>query len=899
MMDIGEKYSHMGSFYLPDNITESTWKGDYIASDLCPGFESYSTSSSNSTTWASAIVHAAEYAFSKAGYEERFSLKYVLKCLPEFSEAQPNEIRTSDIISFIAENGLMTDRVASSLSEDELCSSTANNYKFDVIRNDVPNESGLKNFANNGNPVIVLLALDLLRLQTVNSVTGTDIYRGATDEPSVYGILEGYEEDKWTVGLNVVPCEHIVLNLPVIDNETNANYAGIAGYAFSLVPEPISTEFIVDNTQKTLDMIPSWATKITFKAGSLDGVNSLVINRFPKLLSLIFEDDAERNIEYLEIDAPLLEELVFGAGSGSSSSGSIRRLSDALGRLVLNCPNLKTFVVGEGSLESIGVIQIDAIGESVQFEVESNGLKNMNKIEYSIEVSVQVDISIKTTIEITEGHVGEIVTEKIDPTTIPPTTLAPTTAAPTTLPPTETPTTEAPTTQIPTTIPPTVAPTTQAPTTQTPTTVAPTTEVPTTVAPTTVAPTTQTPTTQTPTTQAPTTQNPTTQAPTTATPTTLSPSGCHEGQIAVQLQRICKAYPGQESFEIYEGTGDNLVEPPIYQQSQCSAITTSICMNHTEHTIVMHDSYGDKWSSGSVVILSHDEEIISFTCNERYTESQMFHAETLGPICSEGLVIYQVVREYGANPSSSERLNLYYDTGDVLVSMTYNGVTTDAFTGCMKPQILSIELSGTTSGWNDDSYFTIKSESGVSDRITLKGSSSNTLYFHYSIGFVSFTEVTSCDDFNALPDNTTMIHMTNNACNDASIVEFSTTRFSDLVYLWIGNENYMYVKTFNVQNNSNLQYLYIQQNSFTQRKNSYGNDQSKSFHILNCESLESIEIDLHSFSDYGGEFELKNLPQLQSIQIGEIGSNSNSFRGSSFVIRGIFMILNIVMNRSS
>ena len=767
MMDIGEKYSHMGSYYLPDNITESTWKRDYIASDLCPGFESYSTSSSNSTSWASAIVHAAEYAFSKAGYEERFSLKYVLKCLPEFSEAQPNEIRTSDIISFIAENGLMTDRVASSLSEDELCSSTANNYKFDVIRNDVPNESGLKNFANEGNPVIVLLALDLLRLQTVNNVTGTDIYRGATDEPSVYGILEGYEEDKWTVGLNVVPCEHIVLNLPVIDNETNANYAGIAGYAFSLVPEPISTEFIVDNTQKTLDMIPSWATKITFKAGSLDGVNSLVINRFPKLISLTFEDYAVMNIEYLEIDAPLLEELVFGAGSGSSSSGSIRRLSDALGRLVLNCPNLKTFVVREGSLESIGVIQIDAIGESVQFEVESNGLKNMNKIEYSIEVSVQVVISIKTTIESTEGHVGEIVTEKIEPTTIPPTTLAPTTAAPTTQAPTEAPTTQ--------------APTTQAPTTQTPTTVAPT-----------------------------------TQAPTTATPTTLSPSGCHEGQIEVQLQRICKSYPSEESFEIYEGTGDNLVEPPIYQQSQCSAITTSICMNPTGHTIVMHDSYGNKWSSGSVVILSHDEKIISFRCSDDDTESHRFHAETLGLLCSDGLIAYKVVREYGENPSSLETLNLIYSSGIELAAMTYNGKTTDVIAGCMKPQILRIELHGTTDDWNDDSYFTIESEFGVSDRITLQGSSSNTLYFHHSYGFISFTEVTSCDEFNALPDSVNMIHMTNNACNNAGIVEFTTTRFSDLVYLWIGDEHFMYVKSFSIQNNSNLQSIHIQKNSFTQ-----------------------------------------------------------------------------------
>ena len=296
MMDIGEKYSHMGSYYLPDTITNSTWRGDYVASDLCPGFESYSTSTSTSTSWASAIVHAAEYAFSKAGYEEKFSLKYVLKCLPEFSESQPNEIKTSDIILFITENGLMTERVASSLGEDELCSATTNNYKFEVIRNDAPNESGLKNFANEGNPVIVLMALDLLRLQTVNNVIGDAIYRGATDEPSVYGILEGYDENKWTVGLNVVPCEHIVLNLPVTNNETNANYAGIAGYAISLVPESISTEYIVDNIQVKLDMIPSWATKITFSEGSLNGVNSLVIDRFPKLKSLIFEDYAVLSI---------------------------------------------------------------------------------------------------------------------------------------------------------------------------------------------------------------------------------------------------------------------------------------------------------------------------------------------------------------------------------------------------------------------------------------------------------------------------------------------------------------------------------------------------------------------------------------------------------------------------
>ena len=97
-----------------------------------------------------------------------------------------------------------------------------------------------------------------------------------------------------------------------------------------------------------------------------------------------------------------------------------------------------------------------------------------------------------------------------------------------------------------------------------------------------------------------------------------------------------------------------------------------------------------------------------------------------------------------------------------------------------------------------------------------------------------------------------------------------------------------------------LKSLSIGSNSFTQKKNWYGNDKWKSFHILNCESLESIEIGQYSFSDFGGDFELKNLPQLQSIQIGTIKYKSWNFCYSSFVIRGIGMILNIwIMHRSS
>ena len=145
----------------------------------------------------------------------------------------------------------------------------------------------------------------------------------------------------------------------------------------------------------------------------------------------------------------------------------------------------------------------------------------------------------------------------------------------------------------------------------------------------------------------------------------------------------------------------------------------------------------------------------------------------------------------------------------------------------------------------------------------------------------------------------TSIILHNRACNDIDYTIFDFSRFNLVESIEIGNECFGSVKTFKIDGLNRLKTLKIGINSFTQEKNSDGDDESKSFHILNCESLESIQIGRHSFSDFGGEFELKNLPQLQSIQIGTIGSRSNNFWCSSFVIRGIELILNIVMIRSS
>ena len=131
------------------------------------------------------------------------------------------------------------------------------------------------------------------------------------------------------------------------------------------------------------------------------------------------------------------------------------------------------------------------------------------------------------------------------------------------------------------------------------------------------------------------------------------------------------------------------------------------------------------------------------------------------------------------------------------------------------------------------------------------------------------------------------------------LVDWDVSLFLNLESIEIGDECFGYVRTFQIDGLNRLKTIKIGNNSFTQEKNSYGKNSSKSFHILNCESLESIEIGEYSFSDHAGDFELKNLPQLQSIQIGTIGTESNNFYHSSFVIRGTELILNIVIIRSS
>ena len=133
------------------------------------------------------------------------------------------------------------------------------------------------------------------------------------------------------------------------------------------------------------------------------------------------------------------------------------------------------------------------------------------------------------------------------------------------------------------------------------------------------------------------------------------------------------------------------------------------------------------------------------------------------------------------------------------------------------------------------------------------------------------------------------------------MIELNLNRFENLESIEIGNDCFGSVQRFEIEGLNRLKTIKIGKDSFTQFKLSdFENDfdgsiskcrnESKSFHILNCKLLKVIEIGCYSFADFGGEFELRNLDNLESIKIGRIGNASANFNWSSFIIQGITLM---------
>ena len=140
-----------------------------------------------------------------------------------------------------------------------------------------------------------------------------------------------------------------------------------------------------------------------------------------------------------------------------------------------------------------------------------------------------------------------------------------------------------------------------------------------------------------------------------------------------------------------------------------------------------------------------------------------------------------------------------------------------------------------------------------------------------------------CSCIESIDSNVTSIHLPDQTCNNSEYTTFDFSRFTLLEELIIGNDCFMNVNLFKIDGLNHLKSIKIGKNSFTRDKSGWGNnDPCLSFSILNCAELNSIEIGRCSFSDYGGGFELKNLPKLSIIKI-----DSFNFWYSSCIIKGI------------
>ena len=153
------------------------------------------------------------------------------------------------------------------------------------------------------------------------------------------------------------------------------------------------------------------------------------------------------------------------------------------------------------------------------------------------------------------------------------------------------------------------------------------------------------------------------------------------------------------------------------------------------------------------------------------------------------------------------------------------------------------------------------------------------------------SDITLCSPLSKLTFlSTSAVTVPDDQCNSRLLGKFDLSAYKYIKSVQIGDTNMYYTKTFMIHGLLELSSIVIGVNSFTQKQNTYGDDPTRSFHISSCKELKSIEIGQYSFSDYGGEFEMKNLPSLQSITMGEVSLATYNFCNAEFTLQSTLLL---------
>ena len=128
--------------------------------------------------------------------------------------------------------------------------------------------------------------------------------------------------------------------------------------------------------------------------------------------------------------------------------------------------------------------------------------------------------------------------------------------------------------------------------------------------------------------------------------------------------------------------------------------------------------------------------------------------------------------------------------------------------------------------------------------------------------------LTSKNDWDRMDRALEVMNVSDNSWNEEEMKELDLSGFVNLRKIKVGNECFSSVNEVKLIGLSELESVEIGMNSFTKKKNDYGNDPNRHFYLKNCPKLKSLKMGRYSFSDYS-VIEIENVDALEVIQMGD------------------------------
>ena len=125
-------------------------------------------------------------------------------------------------------------------------------------------------------------------------------------------------------------------------------------------------------------------------------------------------------------------------------------------------------------------------------------------------------------------------------------------------------------------------------------------------------------------------------------------------------------------------------------------------------------------------------------------------------------------------------------------------------------------------------------------------------------------------------------------CPLESVTSFDLSVYPRLKSVTIGDYGFVHMNELKLIGLSELESVEIGLNSFTTKKNWYGNDPNRHFYLKNCPKLKSLKMGRYSFSDYT-VIEIENVDALEVIEMGDVNEASNNFAYASLELKSILI----------